>query len=75
MFSLFPINVKLFLSTSSTKPIKAHVHSFGSVLYNFFGDVAVGNNVVKLNWCWTLDVSHFMWIISKVHSSFSVDKT
>ena len=24
------------------------------------GKYAVGANVVKLNWCWTLDVAHFM---------------
>ena len=57
---LFPMNMKLFLSTSITKPIKARVHSFESVLYNSVSDDAVGDNVVKLNWCWTLDVTHLM---------------
>ena len=41
-------------------PIKAHVHSFVYALYNCVSDDAVGANVVKLNWCWTLDVANFM---------------
>ena len=49
-----------FLLASITKPLKSHIHSFGSELYNCVIDYAVGNNVVKFNWCWTLDVAHFM---------------
>ena len=49
-----------FLLTSITKPIKAHVHSVGSALHNCVSDDIVGNNDVKLNWCWTLDVAHFI---------------
>ena len=60
VFSLFQMNVKLFLSTSITKPIKLYVHSFGSTLYNCVSDDAVHDNVVKLNWCWTLYVAHSM---------------
>ena len=47
--SLFPMNMKLFLLASITKPINAHVQSFRSALYNCVGDDAVGENVVKLN--------------------------
>ena len=60
VFSLFPMNIKLLLSASITNPINAHVHSFGYALYNCVSDDAVGENVFKLNWCWTLDVDHFM---------------
>ena len=47
--SLFPMNMKLFLLASITKPINAHVQSFRSALYSCVGDDAVGENVVKLN--------------------------
>ena len=42
------------------KANKLHVHIFGAVLYNCVSDDADGNNVVKLNCCWTLDVAHLM---------------
>ena len=48
------------LSTLITKPIKLHVCSFVSVLYNCVSDGTFGENVFKFNWCWTLDVSNFM---------------
>ena len=51
---------EFFLSELITKPIKSHVHSFGPALYNCVSDDAVCDNVVKLNWCWTLDVARFM---------------
>ena len=75
VFFFFPMNIKLFLSASITKPIKAHVHSFGSALYNFVSDDAVGNNVVKLNCCCTLDVVHFMKGIVKGSNIFAIDET
>ena len=59
MFSLLPMHMNFF-PASITKPIKAHVHSFGSALYNCVSDDEVGDNVVKLNWCLTLDVAYFM---------------
>ena len=59
VFSLFPRNMNLFC-VSITKPIKAHVHSIGSAMYDCVTDDSVGENVVKLNWFWTLDVAHFM---------------
>ena len=43
-----------------TKQLKVHVNYFGSALYNCVSDDDVGDYVVKLNWCWTLDVEHFM---------------
>ena len=75
LFSLFPTNMKMFLSKSITKPKKAHVHSFGYEFYNNFSDDAVGENVVKLNWCWTLDMDHFMYGITNWNSIFAVYKT
>ena len=68
---LFPIKIKFFLSTS----IKVHVHSFGSTWYNGIIDDAVGKIVVKLNWCWTLDVAHSMFGIANGHNIFAVDET
>ena len=62
------------LSTSTTNPIKAYVHSFGSALHNCVSDDAVSNNVVKLNWFWTLDVAHFMKGIAEGHIIFAIDK-
>ena len=66
---------ELFLSESITNPIKANVHSFGSTLYNCVSYDDVGDNVVKLNLCWTLDVEHFMKGIAKGKSISAVDET
>ena len=60
VFYLLPMNMKLFLSKLITTPIKVHAHSFVSAVYNYVSDDTVGDNVVKLIWCWTLDVAHFM---------------
>ena len=51
---------ELFLVISIMKPIKAHVCSFGYAMYNCVSDDYVGENVVRLKWCCTLDVAHFM---------------
>ena len=52
--------LELFLLTSIMKLIKAHVRSFGYVLYNCGNDDDVGDNVVRFNLCCTLDETHFM---------------
>ena len=39
---------------------KTRVYSFGSALYNYVSYDALGENVVRLNCCCTLDVAHFM---------------
>ena len=57
---LFSMSMKLFLSTLIIPPIKVNFRSFVYVLYNAISDDAVGKIVVKLNWCWTLDVAHIM---------------
>ena len=51
---------EIVLSTSITKPIKVHVHSFGYALDKICSDDAVGNDVFKLIFCWTLDVENFI---------------
>ena len=56
------------------KPIKVHVHIFGSVLYKCISDDTIGDTVVKLNFFGTLDMDHFMQVIVKGHGIFSVDK-
>ena len=56
-------------------PIKAHVHRFGSAVYNCVSDDYIGDNVVKLKWFWDLDVAHFMQGIEKWHSVFAVHET
>ena len=63
------------LSTSTTNPIKAYVHRFGSVLHNCVSDDTIDGNFAKLNWCWTLDVAHFMSGIANRHIIYAVDKT
>ena len=40
---------EVFLSESTMKPIKVHVHSFGYALCNCVSDDAVDDNVVKMN--------------------------
>ena len=66
---------EMFFVVTDHKSNKKHVHSFGSVLYNCVSDDAVGDNVVKFNWCWTLDVVHLMQGIKKGNSIFDVDET
>ena len=68
------MNMSLFLSELIAKPIKLHVHSFGSVLYNFGSDDTVGETVVKLHWFWILDVTHFMQGIEKGYGIFPLMK-
>ena len=75
VFSLFPMKMIFFLLTSITKPIKLHVHIFGSELYICVSYDAVGEYVVKLNWCWTLDVARFMQGIAKGKIVFAIDET
>ena len=60
VFFLFPNDCKIVFFNIDHESKKAHVRRFGSVLYNCVSDDAVGDNVVKLNKCWNLDVKYLM---------------
>ena len=69
------MNIKLLFSASTTNQIKAHIRCFGYAMYNCARYDAIGENVVKFNWCWTLDMAYLMYGITKGHSIFAVDET
>jgi hypothetical protein len=52
-------DVELALAHPISDPIKAHVHSFGALLFNRFVGYAGGRAVVGYNWRWRLWVTHF----------------
>ena len=59
MFFLFPISMKFFLLAFITKVIKAHVHSFVSMLYNYVSGNPVGKMLSNLigvgTWMWPIE--------------------
>ena len=67
--------MEIFPSAYIAKPTKAHVHIFGSALYNCVSDDIIGDTVAKFHWCWTLDMDHFMQRIAKGNGIFAVDET
>ena len=57
---LLQINMKKNWRHQSGSQKITNVYIFAYVFYNCVGDDAVCDNVVKFNWCWTLDGDHFM---------------
>ena len=71
-FSLLPIDQKLALVNTFTDPIKTHVHSLGSFLFDAVIANAGGSAVVSLDWSRGLRVSEFFKTYAQRSGFFSI---